>query len=409
MSGSISGGGKAGARPRYRVLQMHNRYRVPGGEDEVVRDQASLLRSAGHQVAQLQAINSSRTTTAALQLATSSWNRSAARRAEAAIDEFQPDVVHLHNSWFALSPAVARVSAGLGVPVVMSIHNFRLGCVNGLLYRDGGVCEDCVGRSPWPGVQHRCYRGSMTQSLLAAINIELHRQARTWTDCVSGFACLNEFSRSRMIAIGLPGEAIRIVPNSVSDPGPRDAPPTESDTVVYAGRLTDDKGVKRLVRAWKNADTPGLRLVVVGDGPDRDALVREASASSDIEILGAAPRDVVRSMMRRSRALIVPSRWYEGQPMVILEALAAALPILGSDLGGTAETLAPLGEGWLVGDGERAWTEAIQRLVDDDHVADGSARARAAYLDRHLPAVTLDSLIGMYELAVGTGSNDASS
>jgi glycosyltransferase involved in cell wall biosynthesis len=389
-----------------RVLQLHTRYRQPGGEDAVVRAEADLLRQCGHEVAQYQVRNPPGAAGAAGSLALSPWNPLQARRVRTLAEQLRPDVAHVHNTWYALSPAVLWALHRAGVPTVMTLHNYRLLCANGQLFRDLAPCEDCVGAAPWPGVRHGCYRDSALLSVPPAGTIALHDRLRTWTRAVDLFLALNEFARARFIRGGLPPDRIRVKPNFVPDPGPRTRPAASSDTVLYVGRLSPEKGVDVLAEAWRRLDGGTLELVVIGDGPLQQALERRSPAG--LRFQGQLPAGEVRSRMLGARALVLPSIWYEGQPMAVLEALAAGLPVLGSDIGGIPELLAPLGRDWLASPGEVAsWAAGLQALTDGDRIAAASVEARALYERSFSTATAARALEAAYDQArsrrAGTG------
>jgi glycosyltransferase involved in cell wall biosynthesis len=280
----------------------------------------------------------------------------------------------------------------------MTLHNYRLVCANGQLFRDGAPCEDCVGASPWHGVQHGCYRDSMVLSVPAAGTIALHDRLRTWSRTVDRFVVLSEFAAERLVRGGLPPDRIELKPNFVADPGPRAAPAAASATVLYVGRLSPEKGVELLVEAWREVGEGPLELVVVGDGPLRERLARRPVAR--LRLVGQLPAAEVRRQMLAARALVLPSVWYEGQPMAVLEALAAGLPVLGSGIGGVPELLAPLGRDWLAGPGDVAsWIAALRALADPGRVEVASARARALYERSFSAATAAQALEGVYERA----------
>jgi glycosyltransferase involved in cell wall biosynthesis len=381
-----------------RVLQLHTPYRQPGGEDAVVRAEAEVLRRSGHEVVQYQVQNPPGAAGAIGSLVLSPWNPLQARRVQGLAERIRPDVAHVHNTWYAQSPAVLWALRRSGVPTVMTLHNYRLVCANGQLFRDGAPCEDCVGASPWHGVQHGCYRDSMVLSVPAAGTIALHDRLRTWSRTVDRFVVLSEFAAERLVRGGLPPDRIELKPNFVADPGPRAAPAAASATVLYVGRLSPEKGVQLLVEAWRELGEGPLELVVVGDGPLRERLARRPVAR--LRLAGQLPAAEVRRQMLAARALVLPSVWYEGQPVAVLEALAAGLPVLGSGIGGVPELLAPLGRDWLAAPGEVAsWVAALRALADPERVEVASARARALYERSFSVATAAHALEGVYERA----------
>lgn len=250
-----------------KVLQVHTRYRKAGGEDSVVQTEGDLLRKAGHDVLLHGLDNPMTSREAAKDLIRAPWNRLAARRVAETAYEFGADVIHVHNTWFALSPAVFTTVRQAGFPVVATVHNYRLSCVNALHYRDGSVCEDCVGRMPWRGVIHRCYRGSAAQSAVVAVTIGTHRVAGTWQKNVDVIIALTSFAAANLVVAGVPPERIVVKPNVVEDPGPRVKPASKSRRLLFVGRLTEDKGIIDLLDAWAATGSRNLELQIVGDGP----------------------------------------------------------------------------------------------------------------------------------------------
>lgn len=378
-----------------RVLQVHARYRQPGGEDAVVRAECEVLQRAGHAVHQHLADNPTGGRAAALALAASVWNPAAARRVGEAVTSFGPDVAHVHNTWFAHSPSVAHALRRRGVPVVMTIHNYRLSCANGLFLRDGVPCEDCLARPTVPAVRHACYRDSHAVSAVAAAGIALHRQLATWQGSVDRFLVLSRFAQERLVRAGIPAERIRLSGNAVADPGARPCPPSASRNVVFVGRLSREKGVAVLLRAWREAQPHALRLVIAGDGPEREGLEREAPPG--VEFVGRLPSESVGQLLLQARALVIPSIWYEGQPLVALEALAAGLPLIVSDIGGLPEVVGASGAGWFAAPGDPSALAARLLDLEDDGLVDGVGRlARARYEQTYTPDISLERLERTY-------------
>ncbi len=366
-----------------RVLIVHNRYKFRGGEDVVVEMEAELLRSRGHEVLLYERSNEEMDAWPAGRKALlpllSVWSPEAVRDLRAVLADFRPDVVHVHNVFTLISPAVYAVCAQMRVPVVQTLHNFRLLCPGAMLFRDGKPCEDCLhSRFAWRGIWHRCYRGSLGASAAVAGSVCWHGLRGTWRS-VSAYICLTEFQRRKFIAAGWPAEKLVVKPNFVHpDPGPR--PPGEKGGYfLFVGRLSPEKGVDVLLRAWERPELAGVPLKVCGDGPLAEP-VAAATRQGLVEHLGALPRQKVHRLMCGARALVLPTLWYEGFPMVIAEAFAAGLPVIASDLGAAAE---------LVGDGRNGLQFrprdpghlAAKVRFAWDHTDEMSAMGRAARLD----------------------------
>jgi glycosyltransferase involved in cell wall biosynthesis len=380
------------------VLQVHTRYREEGGEDAVVRTEAELLAKAGHEVVLHQTRNPSSPAVSTGMLAMSAWNPLAAKELQVVAERVRPDVAHVHNTWYALSPSVLAALADAGVPVVMTLHNYRLLCANAQLFRDGGPCQDCVGSHPWHGVRHRCYRGSVLASAAASATIALNRRRSTWERHVALFLTMTEFSKERFVAGGLPSERIWIKPHSVADLGRRPAPPSASRTILYVGRLSAEKGLAVLIDAMADLREGDLELLVIGDGPERSALERRAGPG--VRFIGHLEPAQVRDQMRRARALAFPSLGYETFGMSVVEAMAAGLPVIASDLGGTREIVGEQA-GRLVPAGDvTAWRTALRDLSDGAFVEQAGAGGRQRWKLRFSPSAVLPMLEEAYRWAV---------
>lgn len=393
-----------------RILQIHNHYREPGGEDTVAATEVELLRSAGHTVIEHRERNPNGNLGAARDLVRAPWNSSAARRVGDLVRQHQPDVTHVHNTWYHLSPSVFSAIRRAGSPTVLTLHNYRLVCANAMLLRDGKPCELCVAsRNPWHGVRHRCYRGSIIQSTAAASTISINRRRGTWEKDVDLFLALTEFARDKMIEGGLPEQRIAVKPNSVSDPGTRSCRAGDSNLVLFVGRLASEKGPDLLLDAWKRADSGSLQLEFIGDGELRGQL--EAALPPNVQVSGLLGSDEVRKRMLAARALVLPSIWYEGLSMVMLEALAAGLPVLASALGAMPRVLSPLGDRWQFGPGNReALSARVEALRDDDSIEQASIEARQLYEDSFSPHAGLAGLESAYHRVLGhnSGARDRS-
>lgn len=378
-----------------RILQVHNAYRQRGGEDAVAEAEAALLSAAGHEVHRLVVPNPEGAGAAARRLAVAAWNPASSRLVRTAIADFRPDVAHVHNTWYSLSAAAVAALHREGVPLVMTLHNYRYTCLNGQLLRNGRVCELCVGRTPLPGVRYGCYRDSVPASAMAVTGVMAARA--TWPRHVDRFITMTGFGRELFTASGLPGDRIVVKPHFVADPGLRDTPPSRSKTVVFIGRLATEKGVDLLVEAWRRTTLPDYELVIIGDGPLRDPL--SAILPENARLIGWQPPAQARRLLLDARLLAFPSIWYETFGLSLVEAMAAATPILASDLGGTPEILGDTLAHGLVTPGEvDHWAARLQRTVPDDSWVDiAGAAARRRYEERYTPALGLLALEDIYD------------
>ena len=376
-----------------RILQVHNFYRQGGGEDTVVRSEAALLRAAGHEVVEYQAANPPGGVGAAAALAVSTWNPMSARSLANEIAGSQFDAAHVHNTWYRLSPAILQTLRKRRIPIVATVHNYRLVCANALLYRNGKSCTDCVGTHPWRGVAHRCYRGSFVASAAAATSISLHRLLRTWSTKVDRFIVATDYLGDMLVEAGIPRDRLRRIPLYAADPGERVRPPSESNAVLLVGRLDAEKGSQHLFRLWQQAGIEDLELRVIGDGPDRAAL--EAMRLPKVRFMGWMDGDAVQKEMLTARALVFPSPLMETFGLGMVEAMAAAIPVVANDVGTRPEVVGRDGAGWLVTH-DNEWLEALHSLRDDKAVDAAGAAARSRYVDNFNPKVTVAQLIDVY-------------
>jgi glycosyltransferase involved in cell wall biosynthesis len=319
-----------------KILAVHNRYQQPGGEDQVFVDETALLEARNHRVFRYEVHNDQVKQVNRLTLAKDTvWNASAYRELGSLIRRERPDVVHFHNTLPLISPAGYYAARAEGVPVIQTLHNYRLLCPVALFFRDGRVCEDCMGKAvPWPGVVHRCYRGSRAASAVIATMLTVHRALRTWTEMVDVYVALTEFARNKFIEGGLPAGKIAVKPNFVApDPGRGQG---GGGYALFVGRLAPEKGTGTMLAAWDRLGTR-VPLKIVGVGPLRDRVVEAAARQSNVEWLGNRPVEDVHALMRKADMLVFPSQCYETFGRVAAEAFAAGTPVIAANIGAVAE------------------------------------------------------------------------
>jgi glycosyltransferase involved in cell wall biosynthesis len=382
------------------ILVAHNFYKQPGGEDQCVSAEVAMLRKYGHQVTQYCLSNDSIDAMGRMQLAArTTWSRPAFCELRQLFQTHRPQIAHFHNTFPLMSPSAYYAARAENVRVIQTLHNFRLCCVNALLFRDGEVCEDCLGKAvPWRGVVHKCYRNSYTASAGTAAMVAAHRVLGTWRNAVDVYIALSESSRRKLVAGGLPADKIVIKSNfAYPDPGPGEG---EGGYAIYVGRLSAEKGIETLLAAWRQPGVPPLKLV--GDGPIAPA-VREAMAhNTRIEWLRSVPQQTVYDLVGKAAFLILPSRCYENFPRVVIEAFAKSTPVIVSRLGAMAEIVEDGRSGVHFKPGDPLdLVEKVQRILADPLKLKRMRQAAREKFDQNFTAdANHKVLMAIYERAV---------
>jgi glycosyltransferase involved in cell wall biosynthesis len=362
-----------------RVLVAHAYYRIRGGEDRYVDEQAHLL-SAIHEVELFTRRNehlSGPARAATSILGVGGGSRALAKK----LDDFRPDLVHVHNVYPALGPIVHRETARRGIPLVMTVHNYRLRCPNGLTFTEGEVCERCVHGTNLNAVVHECFP-SRSQAAVYALGLAVHRSIERTEAKVALFLTPSEFLAERLRGWGIEGSRVRTV-RSFTRAFP-DASPAPGGFGLFLGRLSSEKGVDVLLHALKAAGDPPFK--VVGDGPKLHEW-RELGAKlalRNTEFLGKLDTAEVDELLRRARYVALPSVWHETGGLAAMEGMAAARPILVSDMGGLPELLSE-GGGFSTpaGDVDRL-REKIELLGADDDLCEELGTQALAFAREHL-------------------------
>ncbi|GID29048.1 glycosyltransferase family 4 protein [Paractinoplanes brasiliensis] len=379
-----------------KVVVAHNRYReaMPSGENVIVDTEIAQLREAGVEVLPFQrssdSIGDLPLAEKALLPLSPIYGRAAQRDLAELLTAERPDVLHLHNPYPLLSPWVVRTAHAYGVPVVQTVHNYRQVCSSGLYFRDGHNCQDCRGKLVgWPAVKHKCYRGSAAQSALMATTLAVHRP--TWRS-VDRFVALTDRIAAHLRDYGIPDDRIVVKPNGLPDPG---EPTPSGDGFLYGARLSPEKGLGLLVEAWRRHPEGSLgTLRIAGDGELRPLAEQVAAERTDVEYLGILDREGMRKVRDASAVVIATPTWNDVLPTVILEAMAAGRPVLGTAVGGIPYLV---GEdaGWVVAPEADALAPALVRARAEAAAVAPAARAR--YQRLFHPEVLTPKLIGIYQ------------
>ncbi|MGH9328219.1 MAG: glycosyltransferase family 4 protein [Terriglobia bacterium] len=388
-----------------KILLVHNSYRQRGGEDVVFEQERQLLERAGHRLILYQRSNSEVTGPSVLGRATLAkeviWREDARREVAKLIQRHKPEVVHVHNTFMRISPSVYRACQDASVPVVQTLHNYRLLCPAGNFFRDGRVCKECVVHSLWRGARYGCYRDSHGATAAVALMLSVHRLLHTWTEQVDQYVALSNFARQEFVSGGLPGDKISIKPNFVyPDPGVSEG---GGEHAVFVGRLSEEKGLSTILDAWRRL-RPGPPCQILGDGPLRSQLQAQAAERglSSLVFRGHLVPDEVRSFIKAARFLILPSECYENFPMSIVEAFACGVPVICSRLGAMQEIVADGRTGLHFESGK---AEDLAEKVDwawnnAERMVEMGKEARQEYETKYTAKTNYPLLMEIYQRAI---------
>lgn len=397
-----------------KIVLVHNTYLEQGGEDVVFWQERSLLRDAGHEVIEYQRFNQEMEQYSAAQrmglLVRTVWARDSYRDFTALLRKHRPDVVHVHNTFPLISPSILWACRKQHVPVVHTLHNYRLLCPGANFIRDGRPCEDCNGGSLLNSVVHGCYRNSRPQTAAVALMLSVHRARKTWTRAIDRYIVLTEFARSRFVSAGFPPDMITVKPNCVHpDPGMRTG---TGSYALFVGRVSEEKGALTLLKAWRELPR-SMPLQIIGDGPAYPQLQADAASQglSNVTFLGRVPREKVIHAIKGARFLIFPSQLYENFPLTILEAFACGVPVIASRLGAMQEIVKEGYSGLFFEPGN---ANDLSRVVAEawsqpEYMNTLGSQARAEYESKYTAAVNCRRLVEIYREVIGADTPAAES
>jgi glycosyltransferase involved in cell wall biosynthesis len=380
-----------------RILSVHNRYQIRGGEDESRQSEENLLREMGHQVEVYEEHNDRISTMNPLRVASKTiWSQESHKITKRRLQQKTHDIIHVQNFFPLISPSVYYAAKEQGVPVVQTLRNYRLLCPNALFFRDGQVCEDCLGKFvPLPGVIHGCYRESRVASTAVASMITVHRTLRTWVDMVDIYIALTEFARQKFIEGGLPAEKIVVKPNFVNpDPGVGKG---SGGYALFVGRLSVEKGLDTLLAAWEKLSQQ-MPLKIVGEGPLAPLVESAVKRLPSVEWLGRRPMSEVHELMGEAKFLIFPSKWYETFGRVAVEAFAKGTPVIAADIGAIAELVDDRRTGlkFQAGDSQDLATQIEWALEHPQELAQMRIWARSEFEAKYTPKKNYSRLMEIY-------------
>jgi glycosyltransferase involved in cell wall biosynthesis len=384
------------------ILFLHNYYQQAGGEDLAYADEAALFEAHGHKVVRFSVHNDAVRDMGLVSLAAATlWNTSTHREIQNIIRRESIDVCHFHNTFPLISPAAYYAAGSENVPVVQSLHNYRLICVNHNFYRDGKVCEDCMGKAiPWPGVMHSCYRDSVSASAAVASMLTLHRALGTWQKMVQIYIALTNFSRDKFVEAGFPSNRIVVKKNFLRhDPG---SGPGNGGYALFIGRLVPEKGIKTLLSAWEVIGTR-LPLKIVGGGPLGDMVSDASGVVPGVTRMGRVSDEELDRLLGEATVLIFPSEWYEGLPRTILESYAKGTPVIAGRIGSLIDAVIPgqTGLHFKAGDREDLIRQVKWAIDHPEEVRAMRKQSRMHFDENYTAAANYPELLRIYERAIG--------
>jgi glycosyltransferase involved in cell wall biosynthesis len=391
-----------------KILLAHNRYRsgTPSGENRVVDQEGEALSALGHEVVGFgrssDEIGQWSVARKALLPARLIWSRESYRSLRAVLREQRPDVVHVHNTFPLLSASVLHACRDESIPVVVTVHNYRLACPSGTFYRGGAVCHDCVQGPPVQSVLHGCYRGSRAATIPFALDMTVHRQA--WRSLISAYIFISASQRDLLQALDLTTDRVFVRHNLI--PHRARLQTKRTPTVVYAGRLDEVKGVRLLMAGWDRyrmkSGEPGLKLIVAGGGPLGEEMAAWASTRPSVEMKGTVSSDECAELISQARAVLMPSAWEEPFGLVAVEAMAAGVPPIAAGHGAFTELITPGVDGVLFSPGDPdALGLAITDVETNPEQYDVyGEQARKTYEEQFDPRRSVEDLLGIYRFAI---------
>jgi glycosyltransferase involved in cell wall biosynthesis len=382
-----------------RILSVHNRYQIRGGEDESREAEEQLLQQMGHLVETYEENNDRVATLGTIRTAVKTiWSVEAYDTLRHRLQAQVYDLVHVQNFFPLISPSVHYAAKAEGVPVIQTLRNYRLLCPNGFFFRDDRVCEDCLGKFvPWPAVLHSCYRGSRAASGVLATMLTTHRVLPTWTEMVDLYITLSNFAREKFIQAGFPADKIAVKPNFVyPDPQLGEG---KGNYALFVGRLSPEKGISTLLTAWQKVGNK-IPLKIVGEGPLAPQVAEAASLTPGVEWLGRRSLPEVYELIGNATFLVFPTIGYETFGRVAIEAFAKGTPVIASQVGAIAELVESNRNGlhFRPGDPEDLAIKVEWALTHPQEVAQMRREARQEFETKYTAKENYQRIMEIYAM-----------
>lgn len=374
-----------------KILQVHNKYKKRGGEETVVEEERRVLEEKGHTVIQYLKDSTALeklTKGAFLELILSQrGSKKIEREFDELLKQERPDICHVHNVYPIITPVIYGLCKRLNIPVVQTLHNFKLICTNGLLFRDGQTCEVCINKSLYNSIKHKCYRDSYLATAIQADAIQYHRKAETWQNQIDRYICLTDFQKSKLVTGGLPAEKISIKPNFIQQSS---LSVTLGDYFLFIGRLDEAKGVHDLLELIH--ENREAKFIIIGDSDNPTIFERY----DNVMYLGKQNRNEVLHYLSKCRAVIFSSKLYEGMPMVIIEAFSMKKAVVGRNIGALSSMVDDGITGLKYND-IAGLISAVDRLNGDEKLClTLGFNAYQEYMKRYTESIGYENLVNIY-------------
>lgn len=388
---------------KLNILLAHNYYRQRGGEASVFQNEKELLISNGHKVVCFTRDNLEINSSGIFNRLTSplwfTFNKDTVKQVASVVSNKRFDVAHAHNIFPLISPSLYYVLKDFNIPIVQTLHNYRLICPAATFYRDGAICEDCMGKLvPYPGLRYKCWHESYAKTACVTGLLTFHNLASTFTNKVDVFIALTKFASKKYIEGGIPENKIVVKPNFSPDFGFQNK--QQGKYFLFVGRLSEEKGILTLLQAWEKLPANYV-LKIVGDGSLQDKVIKIAERLKNIDYLGRLPKEKVIEVMRDAISLIFPSEWYEGLPMVIVEAFSVGLPVVTSNLGSMSALIEHEYNGlhFIPGSVESLRNQIQWAIANQSRMLEMGRNARHVYESNYTPQKNYSQMMRIYDLA----------
>ena len=390
-----------------RILQVHNRYKTPGGEWTVLNQENGLLKQ-NHDVDQFLIKNSEHLVTLtdkAKLIFKTHYNHQSKLLIKEQLQKRKYDVMHVHNFFPLLTPSIFEAARELGVPSVLTLHNYRLIHPNGLMYHKGKIDQRSIQGSAYRCVWDGVYRNSKLQTAVVAHMIEYHRKKGTWNRYPTAFIALSKFSKNKFAEGGIPADRIFIKPNFLKDPcieyDDLEISSEKLNRFLFLGRISHEKGIEDLIRCWMERSIPA-ELWIAGEGPLKKKLQQKTKGEKTIKWLGQCEKIDILKLLSNSKALLFPTKWYEGMPLIIIEAMSMGCPVISSDIGNPKNMIAHKINGLLFEPGKMAdLYKNISWIIRNPKKSKKlGENARMKYEELYTPEKNYDILLSIYQNAI---------